>query len=525
MNDHPGLLERALAFVAPSWGEARLRYRSLAGVFEGAAASARHFDAARRGRRTEGWLAPNTSANAASGLFLPLMRARCRDLARNNEFAAAMKQRLSAQIVGAGITWRPPRSAPEQVKQRAGDLWKQFVSSSDPSGQTNFYGQQAQIAAALVDSGECFLRRHIRPRGFGLAVPLQYSVLEADYVDTSRYGRMPNGNVAIQGVEFDDLGRRVAYWMFPYHPGEMIVPNVVGFMSERVPAEEVIHVFRVDRPGQVRGVPWLAPAALRLRDLSNYEEAEMARKEIEACFAVFVKRPLMSGSTMAGKKDVATGGDGRNNERIAPGTIKYLQPEEDVTFTAPPASNGMAEHITAQLRAAAVGVGLNYDMASGDLSSANFSSIRADRQQFWALLDQWQQHIFVHQLCDRVASDFAMVAHAISGNISPALTGEFTPPRRPFVNPKEDAQREILELQAGLESWDDLVASRGYDPDELARAIAARNDKNDALGVILIGDGRKTQGAMGAPPKLQDEQAPAAETLAAASAAKKPPRK
>ena len=50
----------------------------------------------------------------------------------------------------------------------------------------------------------------------------------------------------------------------------------------------MLHLFDRLRPGQVRGVPWFAPVILKLRDLDEYDDAELVRKKIEACFAAFV---------------------------------------------------------------------------------------------------------------------------------------------------------------------------------------------------------------------------------------------
>ena len=76
------------------------------------------------------------------------------------------------------------------------------------------------------------------------------------------------------------------------HPGCLTLTNwQAGFISKPIPAESVLHVYKKDRPGQVRGVTWLAPVILKLRDLDEYEDAELVRKKIEACFAAFVISP------------------------------------------------------------------------------------------------------------------------------------------------------------------------------------------------------------------------------------------
>jgi capsid protein len=53
----------------------------------------------------------------------------------------------------------------------------------------------------------------------------------------------------------------------------------------RVPAEQVCHVFHPIAEGQLRGVPWVAPAMVRLWLLDQYDDAELDRKKVAAMFA------------------------------------------------------------------------------------------------------------------------------------------------------------------------------------------------------------------------------------------------
>ena len=118
----------------------------------------------------------------------------------------------------------------------------------------------------------------------GLPVPLQLQVLEADHLDSWKTGELARRRLHPAGHRVRRLGRRRAYWLYPTHPGD----GRGALVSHRVPADRVLHLFERLRPGQVRGVPWFAPVMLKLRDLDAYDEAELVRKKIEACFAAFV---------------------------------------------------------------------------------------------------------------------------------------------------------------------------------------------------------------------------------------------
>ena len=79
-------------------------------------------------------------------------------------------------------------------------------------------------------------------------------------------------------------GRRTAYYFYKEHPGErLFFPNYLDLI--RVPADEVMHLFRPLRPGQLRGVPWLANALVRLWELDQYDDAELLRKKFAQCVA------------------------------------------------------------------------------------------------------------------------------------------------------------------------------------------------------------------------------------------------
>ena len=104
---------------------------------------------------------------------------------------------------------------------------------------------------------------------------------------------LSSGNLLRAGIEFDRLGRRVAYHLYRSHPedGALAPMSGTGGMDTvRVPAAEVIHLFRPLRPGQIRGEPWLARALAKLNELDQYDDAELVRKKTAAMFAGFITR-------------------------------------------------------------------------------------------------------------------------------------------------------------------------------------------------------------------------------------------
>jgi len=207
-------IDRAVSLVSPRTGLRRARYRTAMEVLR------RGYEGAKIGRRTDGWVTPGTGANTEIAAALPRLRDRTRDLVRNNPYAAKAVQAVVSNLVGTGIVARA-RSGDADLNDRADALWMRFTALCDADGRTDFHGQQALVVRAMAESGECLVRLRPRRSGDGLDVPLQLQVLEADHLDTTRAGDVAGGGFIHQGIEFDGLGRRIAYWLFPVHPGEV----------------------------------------------------------------------------------------------------------------------------------------------------------------------------------------------------------------------------------------------------------------------------------------------------------------
>ena len=102
-------------------------------------------------------------------------------------------------------------------------------------------------------------------------------IIEPDRVDEEKIELAPNGNQIRMGVELDSRTKRpVAYHVLTYHKGDydyMLPANQRKY--DVIPAEEMMHIFRPERAGQTRGVPWSSAAITSLKMLHGYREAEL----------------------------------------------------------------------------------------------------------------------------------------------------------------------------------------------------------------------------------------------------------
>lgn len=493
-------IERAIAAISPRWGAERAFYRFTL-------SQTRAYEAAKTGRRTEGWMTSGTSANAEIGPAAARIRARVRDLVRNNPHIAAAVRKKADKVVGTGIRPRLRATRDEVERKRAiNAYWEEFANNCDPAGRLDFYGLEKLASRTMDESGEVLLRFIPRPSSWRLQVPLQIEVLEPDYLDSSLSRALNNGGAIIQGVEFDRDGRRVAYWLYPEHPGEILgIEGKFGLQSQRVPASEIIHMFDPLRPGQARGVSAFTSIVLKARDIDEADDARLMAQKLAACFAVFVKRAGNATSPLAAK--TTTDKDGKRIERVSPGMIQYLDMNEDVAFGTPPSVDGYMEFMNVQLHAMAAGAGVTYEQMTGDLRGVNFSSIRAGLIDFWDLVDHQQHLVMIPQLCRPVWGRFGQVLAAQGRrDLDKAFQAIWTPPRRRYVDPEKEIKAVTDEMRSGLTSLPAAIAATGEDPDEVVHDIADSNALLDKLGIVLDSDPRNVARASAAQPGKASDQ-------------------
>lgn len=476
-------LDRAALAVSPSYGLSRLRARAAASVVM-------HYDAGAGGRRSKSWRATSADADAA-GVRRTRIGHVAHDMVRNAPFAARAVQCISSNTVGDGII-----PAISGVSDAAKTRFQEVVAfhfdttSIDAGGQQNLYGLQRLVMNSVVASGEAIIRIRRRRSTDNLPLPFQLEVLEPDYIDTAMSFARSQGATIRDGIEYDAIGRRTAYWLYDEHPGAK--GYGLSFTSRRVPASEILHVFRQDRPGQQRGVSWLAPVARPLQDLRDYYDAQVMRQKIAACFAAFRITSDMSDAATAVSVP----------ELLQPGGVHTLGPGEDVKFANPAAVDGLDAFTTAMLREIAAGLGVTYEALVGDLSSVNFTSGRMGRMEMDRNVSAWQWLMLVPQMMERLGALTLEYMAAMEG--PRALRNariDWTPPARIVVDPTREYPAIRDKIRAGLSSWQKEVRALGYDPESIAREMREDAATFDAMGFAPESDPRRaSNGAAGQQP-------------------------
>lgn len=292
----PNLLDRAIAAVAPRLAVRRMQARvvlALAGGYTGA----------RTDRATlSGWRAQAGGPESDIVGDLPALRGRSRDLARNAPIAAGAIGTQVSHVVGTGLSLQPAPDAAylglddtalaawQVATQREWKLWAESLDC-DVAGQVNFYGMQRLAFRSALESGDAFVltpsvRQPNRP--YQLALQL----IEADRVCNPNF--KADSDEIVAGIERAPFGgRAVACHIVDRHPGELRKRGSKWtryvYRGNATGRRNVLHLFEPTRPGQVRGVPCLAPIIEPLKQLDRYTEAELAAAVTSGLFSVFVK--------------------------------------------------------------------------------------------------------------------------------------------------------------------------------------------------------------------------------------------
>jgi lambda family phage portal protein len=405
----------------------------------------------------------------------PLLRNQARYLVANNAVAARAAQAFVDNVIGPGITLLP-KIGDAELKSLLLKRWNRWAEISDADGLLNWYGQQALAARSMFVDGEVFVRMLTGSGGM-----LRLQLLPPEFIDAT----ITRDNV-LAGIEFEG-SRRSAYNLYEWHPGQ---PGRLP-RSIRIPASEMLHIFRPKTPGQLRGVTELMAILGRLNDLDQFDRATLVKQKTGALLTGFITTPNENplGASRAE--------DGAWTASLEPGTIQRLSPGESMEFSDPPETAGYEDFAKTQLRLIASGLGLPYNVVTGDLSDTSYSSARVGLIEFRKYIDalKWQ---FIHMLCRPVFHRWVEL-EVLRGTLPSFDEGvqeyldnvSWAPPAMQMTDPQREVDAMVRAIRAGLMSREMAVASLGFDLAEVDAQIAAGNAAADAAGIVLDSDPRK----------------------------------
>lgn len=468
MKAAPNLLDRLIAYVSPAAGLRRAQTRAFMAANP------------RNAPRPRG---AGASGNADVQMSARALREHARHLRDNVGYiGAGLSERVDSAI-GTGVVrkWTGPHAA------KLTKLHKAWSAQCDAAGKLNLGGVEALAMGTMECDGTALIR--IRPRRVedGLAVPMQLQMLESDWIDASRTAASATGHTVVNGIEYDALGRRVGWWLYDQHPGDA---GLTGSLTSRttsalVPAESIIDLYDVVRPGQGAGVSRMKAAILLIRDLELYREAEARRKDTEARIGIVASGDVQS---MAGPNAAQSGAlSALSLGEIPSGGILQVAPGLNLTSVAPTAMPGYVDTIKYEIKLICAALGCTYEGATGDMSEVNFSSARVRRLSYRASIERTQWLTLVPQLLrplDEAFVRFARLSGAVP--VSGAWDVEYTFPRWPAVDLLKEVNADLQEIAGGMASISGKIRERGNDPDQVFAERAADFARLESAGLLPL---------------------------------------
>jgi lambda family phage portal protein len=332
-------------------------------------------------------------------------------------------------------------------------------------------------------------------KGFGNKFGFALQFLEADYLDENYNEELRDGNYIKMGIEFDKYQRPTAYHILTKHPGDATYYRH-GRTYERIPAEDIIHGFVIERPGQSRGVPWMHTAMTRLNMIAGYEEAELVAARVGASKMGFFTSPDgdgFAGDDVDDKGSIITDAE--------PGTFNQLPRGTDFKEFDPthPAGN-FPFFIKAMLRGVSSGLGISYNSLASDLESVNYSSIRSgsiEERDQWKINQSWM----IESFCQPVFEGWLRMA-LLSGAI-PLPADKFTKFNAPhwnvrgwqWVDPLKDVKASVDAINNGLKTRSQIVAEQGFDLEEVFEQLKQEEELAVTYGLSFTQQKINTGGA------------------------------
>ncbi|MCC8356273.1 MAG: phage portal protein [Oscillospiraceae bacterium] len=378
---------------------------------------------------------------------LQTLRVRSRDLTMGVLLAAGALKTYRTNVVGSGLTPKPviDREAAGLSEEQADALEKEILRefnlwadspNCDGERASSFYELQQVAFYNWLMSGDCFAIPQMKQRA-GWPYETCIQLVEADRVctpgDAAGIGLETDEKI-INGVEVDESGQVVAYWIAKHHPLSARAMNEkndwtrVEAYGARTGRRNVLHLMMKERLGQRRGVPILAPVIESLKQLGRYTDAELMA--VVNGFPALLVTPVSATTELpigeaAPEEALVDSGD-KNTIELGAGSIIDLNPGETVTQVTPGRPNAQFDQfVTSIARQIGAALELPYEILVKQFSS-NYSTSRAALLEAWKAFLEWRDWM-VEKFCQPVYEEWLSEAVAKGRGHAP---GYFTDPAK-----------------------------------------------------------------------------------------------
>ncbi len=467
-------LEKAIAFISPKWACERSMYRE----------GLRAYEAGDINRFNSNWTPINADTENTDKAQRDLIKARARYLEGNSDIAEAAVGAILRNVVGTGIKPQA-RTGNEDLNRQIEALWLEWCQpdNCDITHQQTFYELQHMLLRRKIYDGEILVKKVISKKG---KFPLKLQIIKSDLLSQYLLTAPKTNNIIRSGIELDDYLRPLAYWIDKKSPD-----GYITYDPDRVPANQILHLWTKRYPDQIRGISDLVAVIKRLKDTQDYMDAEVIAARIAACFSVFITQDSLPAT--AGRFNNMKDKEGKQLQSIRPGMVKYLAPGEKVETANPSRSITSAkDFISIQERLSGAGMGLSYEIISRDFNQSSFSAARQGMLEDRKTFEPIQEFMNIH-LCTPIYRewlDTCVMAGLLQipdywQHKAEYQKVDWMAPGWSWIDPEKEVKADLLAIQNGGKTMAQWCAERGYDWREQLEQLALEKATAEEMGLTL----------------------------------------
>ena len=509
------LLDKAIAAVSPERAVKRAAARM---ALEFSNSGYGNYGANTTKKNMRGWMYYGGSAKEDIEDNIDILRQRSRDAYMGIPTASAALKTLRTNVVAGGLMPSPQIDAEylglssEEAEALQAQVLREFSlwadkPTCDADRVDNFYKLQQLAFLSYLMNGDAIALLPFREQP-GVPYGLRVRIIEADRVcSPDGYDRLVEEDVRghhvysiIQGIETDQEGMVVAYWICNRHPHSSLAFRSGTLKWTRVEAygetgrPNVLHVMNRERAGQRWGVPILAPVLEALKQLGRYTEAEITAAVISAMFTVFIQSDtVQDGGRPLGEMlppELLIDAQDQGSIELGNGAIVALNPGEKVQFADPKHPNsGYDAFYNAMVREIGSALEIPPEVLEKQFTQ-NFSSARGSLNEFWrtcGMMRDW----FSDDFCQTIYEAWFAEAvargriHAPGFFTDPAVRKAYTEckwngPSRTALNPSQEVEAAMKRVESGFSTAQEETAQLtggDWNRNIRQRAIEAKRKK------------------------------------------------
>lgn len=404
-----------------------------------------------------------------------------RRLVSTNPIASTASKRWVSSMVGNGIKvlWG------NKKVQAAWDIW---AKSPNADGYGDLLAFQTLASKLLFEDGEAFIKfaynGEVTKQN---PLPLRLQIVDGSMLADSGSFTLSENLYSIGGITFDYYMKPISYSFYK--------SNIFGLYSTPIdiPASEVIHLFKKEYSGQVRGIPYLAPVMAIIDHLNELFLATLERQKSSQALSYIVRRqgaepfPFLGDNAHQETQDLSALQERRFKQiqKIKAGSVAYLNLGEDIQVVSPQdIGDSLSKVFDGQLQQISASLDLTFEQLSNNLSEVNYSSARVGMLTANRLISQQQQILLISVLLTKLTNKFLTLYSLEFGDRYKNTPVTFQVPKTDHVDREKEVRATILELQAGLTTLEIELAKRNLNYEDILTQL----QKEHNIDIVLEGN-------------------------------------